>query len=49
MKGKYITLQIRLACIKKLAANQNMYQEADKTIREQKQIMRQLRKPGLYK
>ena len=46
MKGKYITLQIRMACIKKPVANQNLHQELGKTIREHKLIMRRFTKPA---
>ena len=43
MKGKYITLQIRLACLSKPAhAKKDIHAQLEETIAERKRIMQQL-------
>ena len=42
MKGKYITLQILLACLSKPVAKKDIYAELEETIAERKRIMQQL-------
>lgn len=44
MKGKYIDLQTRLACIRKPSGNYRIYLEIEKTIQEHKRVMRQYRR-----
>lgn len=39
MKGKYITTQIRIACLSKPAAKKNIYAQLEETIAERKRIM----------
>jgi hypothetical protein len=44
MKGKYITLQIMLACLSKPAGTKkDIYTQLEETIAERKKIMLQLR------
>lgn len=44
MKGKYITLQIRMACLSKPAHPKNdIHTQLEETIAERKRIMQQLK------
>lgn len=44
-KGKYITLQIRLACLNKPApVKKSIHAQLDETIAERRQIMQQMEK-----
>lgn len=42
MKGKYITLQIRLACLSKPVQAKDIHSQLEETIAERKRIMQQL-------
>jgi hypothetical protein len=43
MKGKYITLQIRMACLSQQAkAKKDIHMQLEETIAERKRIMQQL-------
>ncbi|MEP7373045.1 MAG: hypothetical protein ABI675_06605 [Chitinophagaceae bacterium] len=45
MKGKYITLQIRLACLAKpIQVKKDIYAQLEETIAERKLIMQQMKK-----
>ena len=44
MKGKYITLQIRMACLTKPRLNKNIHEQLEETIAERKQVMKQMEK-----
>jgi len=45
MKGKYITLQIRLACLTKpVQGKKDIHTQLEETIAERKQIMQQMEK-----
>jgi hypothetical protein len=45
MKGKYITLQIRLACARKPEIKQDLCKQVEKTILEHNRIMQHFAKP----
>jgi hypothetical protein len=47
MKGKYITLQIRLACAKKPETGTDFFKEIEKTILEHRKIMQEFKKPAV--
>jgi hypothetical protein len=47
-KGKYITLQIRLACLNKpVQVKKDIHAQLEETIAERKQIMQQMEKISL--
>jgi hypothetical protein len=42
MKGKYMTIQVRMACLSKPSAKPDIYQQLEETLTERKRILQQL-------